>query len=49
MAIDLYYAPVSPPCRCVRLVAEAIDLELNVILLDIFQGENQKPEFSEVN
>lgn len=49
MSVDLYYAPLSSPCRAVLLTAEAIGFPLNLKELDIFAGENQTPEYEEVS
>ncbi|XP_048513307.1 glutathione S-transferase 1-1-like [Athalia rosae] len=49
MALNLYYTQVSPPCRAVMLTAEAIGMKLNLINVDIFSGENLKPEYEQLN
>lgn len=49
MSIDLYYAPLSAPCRAVMLTAEAIGLPLNLKHLDILSGEHMTPEYEEMN
>lgn len=49
MPIDLYYLLISPPCRAVMLTAEAVGVKLNLKELDIFKGEQMKPEFLALN
>uniref|UniRef100_A0A0P4W863 GST N-terminal domain-containing protein n=2 Tax=Scylla olivacea TaxID=85551 RepID=A0A0P4W863_SCYOL len=49
MPIDLYYLLISPPCRAVMLTAEAVGVKLNLKELDIFKGEQMKPEFVALN
>ncbi|XP_066582424.1 glutathione S-transferase 1-1-like [Prorops nasuta] len=49
MSIDLYYAPMSSPCRAVLLTAEAIGLPLNLIPVDILNGEQHQPEYEQLN
>ena len=49
--LDLYYNPMSGPCRLVMLVAKelGIDEKINVKNVDLMQGEHLKPEFLAVN
>lgn len=47
MMIDLYLYLASPPCTTVRLVAAALDLDLNIIDLKV-AGEQHKTEFLKV-
>nr|QYA72012.1 glutathione S-transferase [Anoplophora glabripennis] len=49
MALDLYYAPGSAPCRIVLLAAKAIGVDLNLKLLNLYEGEHLKPEFLKLN
>ncbi|XP_059060042.1 glutathione S-transferase 1-1-like [Achroia grisella] len=49
MAIDLYYTPGSAPCRIVLLVAAALDIQLNLNLLNLPNGEHLKPNFLKLN
>lgn len=49
MAIDLYYVPGSAPCRFVLLIAAALDIKLNLNLMDLRAGDQLKPEFLKVN
>lgn len=48
MSLDLYYTPVSSPCRAVLLAAEAIGISLNLKEIDIFANEHLKPEYEQV-
>ncbi|KOC60417.1 Glutathione S-transferase 1-1 [Habropoda laboriosa] len=47
MTVDLYYTPLSSPCRAVLLTAEAIGLSLNLKEIDLFSGEHLKPEYEQ--
>ncbi|KAM7363370.1 glutathione S transferase D11 isoform 1-T1 [Cochliomyia hominivorax] len=49
MAPTLYYLPPSPPCRSILLLAKMLDLELDLKVINIMQGEQMKPEFLEMN
>ncbi|XP_027229525.1 glutathione S-transferase 1 [Penaeus vannamei] len=49
MPIDLYYMPMSAPCRSVMLTAKAVGVDLNLKLLDLTAGEHMKPEFVAIN
>lgn len=49
MAIDLFYTPGSAPCRLVLLVAAALDIQLNLNLVDLRQGDQFKPDFLKLN
>lgn len=49
MSLDLYYTPVSSPCRAVLLAAEAIGISLNLKEIDIFANEHLKPEYEQLN
>jgi hypothetical protein len=48
MTIDLYYLPLSSPCRSVLLTANAVGVQLNLKYLDLFKGEHLTPEFLKV-
>lgn len=48
-SIELYYYPPSPPCRAVQMLAEAIAVPLNLKLVDITIGEQNRPEFARIN
>ncbi|CAN8008260.1 unnamed protein product [Ixodes pacificus] len=45
MPVELYHFESSVPSRVVRMVARHIDLDLTLKELDIFKGEQRKPEF----
>nr|UQQ66573.1 glutathione S-transferase delta 1 [Conogethes punctiferalis] len=49
MGLDLYYVPGSPPCRAVLLTARALNLNLNLKLMDLHHGEHMKPEYLKIN
>ncbi|XKL62081.1 hypothetical protein PGB90_001914 [Kerria lacca] len=49
MGIDLYYTPGSAPCRSILLTAKALGLDLNLKLVNLFEGEHLKPEFLKLN
>ncbi|CAF4899459.1 unnamed protein product [Pieris macdunnoughi] len=49
MPMDLYYVPGSAPCRAVLLTARALNLNLNLKLVDLHHGEHLKPEFLKIN
>ncbi|GBP40295.1 Glutathione S-transferase D1 [Eumeta japonica] len=49
MTIDLYYVPGSAPCRSVLLTAKALNLNLNLKLVDLHHGEHLKPEYLKLN
>ena len=49
MPIDLYYHPMSPPCRSVTLTAKAVRVDLNLKMVNIMAKEQNKPEFLAIN
>ncbi|CAH2085189.1 unnamed protein product [Euphydryas editha] len=49
MPVDLYYVPGSAPCRAVLLTARALNLNLNLKLVDLHHGEHLKPEYLKIN
>lgn len=49
MPIVLYQIPVSAPCRAVEMTAEHLGIELDKKHLDVFAGEQMKPEFLAIN
>ncbi|XP_026826572.1 uncharacterized protein LOC109611401 [Ooceraea biroi] len=49
MPVQLYYMNMSPPCRAVVLVAETIGLELELIEMNILNGEHLTPEYEQIN
>lgn len=44
----LHYAPLSPPCRSVLLLARILNIDFDLRVVDILKGDNMKPEFIEV-
>ncbi|XP_063545142.1 glutathione S-transferase 1-1-like [Cydia strobilella] len=46
---DLYYVPGSAPCRTVLLAAKALNVNLNLKLVDLHHGEQLKPEYLKLN
>lgn len=48
-AIDLYYIPGSSPSRAVQMLAQAIDVPLNLKLVNLLSGEQHRPEFLRMN
>ncbi|XP_042870594.1 glutathione S-transferase 1-1-like isoform X2 [Penaeus japonicus] len=49
MPLDLYYCITSPFCRSVLLTAKALGVELNLKEVDIWAGEQHKPEYLALN
>ncbi|XP_060802263.1 glutathione S-transferase domain-containing protein DDB_G0274223-like [Amyelois transitella] len=49
MTIDMYYTTGSPPCILVSMVASALDVPLNLKLVDVIAGEQYNPEFLKLN
>lgn len=49
MAIDLYFTAGSAPCRVVLLVAAALDLQLNLKPLNLWEGEQLQADFLKLN
>lgn len=49
MTIDLYYMPLSAPCRSIIMLAKVLGIELNLIKTDLFAGDHMKPEFLKVS
>ncbi|XP_013174099.1 PREDICTED: glutathione S-transferase D7-like isoform X1 [Papilio xuthus] len=47
--IKVYYYPVSPPCRAVLLTAKLLGLDVELVLINIMEGEQKKPEFIKMN
>ncbi|KPJ08371.1 Glutathione S-transferase D7 [Papilio machaon] len=43
--IKVYYYPLSPPCRAVLLTAKLLGLKVELILINIMEGEQKTPEF----
>nr|AWX68885.1 glutathione S-transferase delta 2 [Heortia vitessoides] len=49
MPLDLYYTPGSSPCRAVLLAARALNVDLNLKLVDLHHQEHLKPEYRQLN
>lgn len=49
MPVDLYCHIVAPFCRSVVLLAEALEVELNFIEVNVLKKEQFKPEFLAVS
>ena len=47
--MKLYLNPLSPNCRKVSAVAQHLELEAEIVLVDFAQGENRTPEFLAIN
>jgi glutathione S-transferase len=48
--IEVYYMPGSPHCRAVLMCIRALELEVDLIKLDMFQKyEHRKPWFIKVS
>ncbi|XP_050349421.1 glutathione S-transferase 1-like isoform X2 [Nymphalis io] len=47
--IKLYYLPPSPPCRSVMMTARALDIDLDLVLTNIMEGQHKTPEFLKMN
>jgi hypothetical protein len=48
MTTDFYYVPVSAPCRTVLLAAKALDVDMNLKLMNLMAGDHLKTEFLKV-
>ena len=46
--VDLYYMPLSAPCRSVLLLAKSIGLKMTPKLVNVLAGDNRKPEYLRV-
>lgn len=49
MPLDLYCHIVAPFCRSVILLADALEVELNFIEVNVLKKEQFKPEFIAVS
>nr|QHU79944.1 glutathione S-transferase D13 [Bemisia tabaci] len=47
--LDLYYVPISGPCRGAMLAAKLLGVDLNLKLVDLPNKEQLKPEFLRMN
>jgi len=49
MSVDLYGLIMSAPCRTVMMTAEMVGVECKFHKVDLFSGENMKPEYLAIN
>jgi len=49
MTVDLYHHLISAPSHAVRMAAAAYGVDLNLKPVDLFTGEQLKPEFIKLN
>lgn len=49
MTIDLYYTKTSTQATAIRMIATALGVELNLILINLQAGEHLTPEFIKIN
>lgn len=49
MSFDLYYVPMSAPCRSVLAVGKELGIEFNLKVLNLWEKEQLKPEFVAVS
>jgi len=49
MSVDLYHHPISSPSHAVRMTAAAFSVDLNLKVVDLFTGEQLKPDFIKMN
>lgn len=47
--LKLYVDMRSPPCRSCLMLAELIEVKLEVVKIDIFKGEQHSEHFRKVN
>lgn len=46
--MDFYYMAESPPCRAVLMVAEFLNVKMNLISLDLTKNEQHSHRFTQV-
>ncbi|XP_011497367.1 PREDICTED: glutathione S-transferase 1-1-like [Ceratosolen solmsi marchali] len=49
MTIDLYYFPLSVPCRSVMILAKYLGIHLNLKQVNLFKGEQMQASFKKIN
>lgn len=49
MPVDLYYYILSPPSRAVMILAKQLGIELNLINVDLSNGDQGTEEFQKIN
>ena len=47
--IKFFYVPGSPPCRGVLLTAAALNIDMDMKILNLMKGEHMTPEFIKVH
>lgn len=45
----LHYFPPSPPCRAVLILGRMLNIEFDLRVVNIMEGEQMRPEFLEVS
>lgn len=45
----LHYFPASPPCRAVLLLGRMLNIDFDLRVVNIMEGDNLKPEYIEVS
>lgn len=48
MSLELHHMEISSPCRAVRLVIEALGLEINYKSVNLINGDHLTDEYREV-
>lgn len=48
MAPILYYLPPSPPCRALLILNRMLEIEMELKVVNILEGEQFKPDFIQV-
>ncbi|CAG2110001.1 unnamed protein product, partial [Medioppia subpectinata] len=49
MPIDIYSIRYSPPCRAVLMTAKHLNIDLNVITVNLSEGQNLKEDYLKIN
>jgi len=49
MPLRLYWFPLSPPSRLVHFFCLAAGIEVELVLVDLFKGEQRLPSYLEIN
>lgn len=47
-AINLYHMDMSPTSRAIRMLAQALNVELNLITVNTMAGDQMAPEYIKV-
>ena len=47
--VEVYYMPLSAPCRAVLLLAKSIGLQVTPKLCNIMAGDNRTPHYLKVS